>query len=659
MPAEGEGNDRGLINNPNQQFPTGQQQSQSFTVWGQKVGGAPDVGAPDVNNVVHQYSQPSGGGGIPPPGVSSLRSIQPISVSTSGSGNIETSSEVHPTFANVNTICNGNNPQTNFVTENDVLCGRGGGISSNKGNIRYMAMIKNKRLSYQSTKKGLKKEFAQTVVSEWRNQSPPGRFLSEDKVTKRWNDIGDAAAISKVQQSLREKPKSKDNSKKNEATIKNIVVNDQSNNNNVSVRNLQGGKGLQGLSVISYPVFKEGELVLVEDYHIESEDCHITQTVKGGIAKVTKVIETKDNYDDDITTYDVRFVNEPRTAQGVDEIHLTPYKGKSIEPSKDLSTKKRVMKEKPQDEPSAKKVNNVIGKATSSSNEAATSTSATLAVSTASVSTTTHHATNNHPATATSDNICAQTAAAGDKVWQLTDEIVYLREAQVEGSGTADVNGTYSLQGSMYIRNNRETLTQPSSSSIESKDSYAIHYKNLAVRGSFDQVGYWFISMWKGDITDNSAPLVHMYRSQMNADCRVPPKDGWEALYGNDPPPTCQMKGKDEIEDKLMTDAPTVLDKRLQVTTADNINNGSLPIDKEAATSGSTSTAESNSRTKRQQLPSGAACKACRASKKKCTHNNNNTSQSDKVKFDLPILDAGATGKSSQTPSSIRSRIWQ
>jgi len=38
---------------------------------------------------------------------------------------------------------------------------------------------------------------------------------------------------------------------------------------------------------------------------------------------------------------------------------------------------------------------------------------------------------------------------------------------------------------------------------------------------------------------------------------------------------------------------PTVLDKQLQATTADNINSGSLSIDKEAATSGSTSTAES------------------------------------------------------------------
>jgi len=130
------------------------------------------------------------------------------------------------------------------------------------------------------------------------------------------------------------------------------------------------------------------------------------------------------------------------------------------------------------------------------------------------------------------------------------DEIVYLGEAQIEGCGTADVNGTYFLQGSMYIKQENH---HPSGSS-EAKDSYAIHYQTHTVRGSFEQVGYWFISMWKGDIT-TSDPLVHMYRSRMNVDSRVPPKDGWEALYGNDPPPLCQMKGKDETEDKLMTDA--------------------------------------------------------------------------------------------------------
>ena len=132
------------------------------------------------------------------------------------------------------------------------------------------------------------------------------------------------------------------------------------------------------------------------------------------------------------------------------------------------------------------------------------------------------------------------------------DEIVHLLEAQIEGCGTADVNGTYSLHGSMYIK--QENHPRPGGST-ETKDSYAIHYQNLTVRGSFEQVGYWFISMWKGDITDDSEPLVHMYRSRMNADCRVPPKDGWEALYGNDPPPFCHMKGKDDAEDKLMTDA--------------------------------------------------------------------------------------------------------
>ena len=35
---------------------------------------------------------------------------------------------------------------------------------------------------------------------------------------------------------------------------------------------------------------------------------------------------------------------------------------------------------------------------------------------------------------------------------------------------------------------------------------------------------------------------MHIYRSSKNDD--VPPKDGWEALCGNDPPPSCQINSK-------------------------------------------------------------------------------------------------------------------
>lgn len=90
--------------------------------------------------------------------------------------------------------------------ENDVLCGRGGRINQHTGNIRFRDVIASKKKDYlaPSTKKLEKAHIAAAIVNGIREMEPPGRFLKEDRDTGLWFDIGDAKAIKKTGQALRE-----------------------------------------------------------------------------------------------------------------------------------------------------------------------------------------------------------------------------------------------------------------------------------------------------------------------------------------------------------------------------------------------------------------------------------------------------------------------
>jgi hypothetical protein len=90
--------------------------------------------------------------------------------------------------------------------ENDVLCGRGGRINSHAGNVQFRDTIHSKKKEYlaPSTKKLEKAHIAAGIVNDIRTMDPPGRFLKEDKGTGLWFDIGDAKAIKKTGQALRE-----------------------------------------------------------------------------------------------------------------------------------------------------------------------------------------------------------------------------------------------------------------------------------------------------------------------------------------------------------------------------------------------------------------------------------------------------------------------
>eukprot|EP00980_Cylindrotheca_fusiformis_P021296 scaffold8206_cov135-Cylindrotheca_fusiformis.AAC.2 len=90
--------------------------------------------------------------------------------------------------------------------ENDVLCGRGGRINSHSGNVKFRDVIQTRKKEYlaPTTKKLEKAHIAASIVNDIRSMQPPGRFLKEDGKTGMWFDIGDAKAIKKTGQALRE-----------------------------------------------------------------------------------------------------------------------------------------------------------------------------------------------------------------------------------------------------------------------------------------------------------------------------------------------------------------------------------------------------------------------------------------------------------------------
>ena len=91
------------------------------------------------------------------------------------------------------------------VTENDILCGRGGLTNHHKGNKRFRDVVALHRPDYVRAAKVHKPAVARMIVKAIRNSDPPGRFLKKDGKTDNWLDIGDKRAAEKASQALREK----------------------------------------------------------------------------------------------------------------------------------------------------------------------------------------------------------------------------------------------------------------------------------------------------------------------------------------------------------------------------------------------------------------------------------------------------------------------
>jgi len=88
------------------------------------------------------------------------------------------------------------------LTENDVLCGRGGGTNSYIGNRHYRALVQSFQPTYLKARRKDKPLMARDAVKVIRKRG--GRFLKRDSKTRKWNDIGDEKAEAKTGQALRE-----------------------------------------------------------------------------------------------------------------------------------------------------------------------------------------------------------------------------------------------------------------------------------------------------------------------------------------------------------------------------------------------------------------------------------------------------------------------
>jgi len=86
----------------------------------------------------------------------------------------------------------------------DVLIGRGGGTNHNPGNKRFRQLVCTRKDEYKSAERSQKPIIAQEIVTAWRAQVPPGRFLKQNESTMLWYDIGNVEAKEKIKQKLRD-----------------------------------------------------------------------------------------------------------------------------------------------------------------------------------------------------------------------------------------------------------------------------------------------------------------------------------------------------------------------------------------------------------------------------------------------------------------------
>jgi len=112
-------------------------------------------------------------------------------------------------------------PLTNISepTNNDCLFGRGGGTNHHPGNKKFRELVDKRKDEYKAAKRLDKSLVAMEIITNWRNQCPPGRFLKFDEVTKLWSDVGDNKAREKTSQALREKEKTSAKEEKEITTV--------------------------------------------------------------------------------------------------------------------------------------------------------------------------------------------------------------------------------------------------------------------------------------------------------------------------------------------------------------------------------------------------------------------------------------------------------
>merc|ERR1712151_683204 len=66
------------------------------------------------------------------------------------------------------------------LNPNDVLCGRGSGPNDYSGNIKFRALVMDRRDEYLSTSnRASKAKVAREIVEYVKRMNPPGRFLEQ------------------------------------------------------------------------------------------------------------------------------------------------------------------------------------------------------------------------------------------------------------------------------------------------------------------------------------------------------------------------------------------------------------------------------------------------------------------------------------------------
>jgi len=94
------------------------------------------------------------------------------------------------------------------LNPNDVLCGRGSGPNDYSGNIKFRALVMNRRDEYLSTSnRASKAKIAREIVDYVRRMSPPGRFLEQMEGSGKaplWRAVSEEKSLEKAKQALRQ-----------------------------------------------------------------------------------------------------------------------------------------------------------------------------------------------------------------------------------------------------------------------------------------------------------------------------------------------------------------------------------------------------------------------------------------------------------------------
>jgi len=106
------------------------------------------------------------------------------------------------------------------LTNNDVLCGRGGLTNHHPGNVFFRRMVRMRQEDYLRASKRDKAGVARDIVDTIRKLDPPGRFLKKDSTNPgMWVEIGNRKAREKTSQALREGAPEKREELSNHATV--------------------------------------------------------------------------------------------------------------------------------------------------------------------------------------------------------------------------------------------------------------------------------------------------------------------------------------------------------------------------------------------------------------------------------------------------------